>query len=256
VALPPTPTPADLKAARDAAGLLASWLSGLRQALPPQPEDLEASLPRLRLIRDHPNTAPHRFDRHRQAIYNVAKFVAEKRSGIARVGPSHGQTIAECIVALTLRARAHLDNLMLVAEKFSGKRLRDEGDCCIQRLRALVSGVDFEVELEELEGEFIRAAASVPAQISEPPELDPDAMLGSAKLAERFGRPLAGVKKALERWRQKNTRLSGKGWAEVPDRGQKDPQYIYRVGTVREIVLAVSCRCPAKKKSGRQPPQK
>jgi hypothetical protein len=83
-----------------------------------------------------------------------------------------------------------------------------------------------------------------------PPPLLDDAMMAPSTLADRLGRSRDAVRKALERWRLEHPQETGRGWIEVSDRREKEPKYLYRVGSVREIVLAVSSGiCPAKKKS-------
>jgi hypothetical protein len=73
-------------------------------------------------------------------------------------------------------------------------------------------------------------------------------MMAPATLADQLDRPAGAVKKALGRWRKAHREESGRGWVEVQDGGPRDPQYLYRAGTVRQIVLAVKSReCPAKK---------
>jgi hypothetical protein len=82
------------------------------------------------------------------------------------------------------------------------------------------------------------------------PAIDDDARLGPGKLAELFGVGSGALQKRLERWRADNPNESGKGWIEVPDRKPREPQYLYRVGSVRPIIDAMkaSSERRAKKK--------
>jgi hypothetical protein len=72
------------------------------------------------------------------------------------------------------------------------------------------------------------------------PDGDGEAMMCPRDLARRFGRRAAGVKKALQRWREANKAESGRGWVEISDRAPRSAQYLYRVATVRQVVLAVA----------------
>jgi hypothetical protein len=82
------------------------------------------------------------------------------------------------------------------------------------------------------------------------PAIDDDALLGPGKLAELFGVGLGALEKRLERWRAKNKNEIGKGWIENSDRKPREPQYLYRVGSVRLIIDAMkaSSERRAKKK--------
>lgn len=65
--------------------------------------------------------------------------------------------------------------------------------------------------------------------------VDDDAMLPSARLAELFGVDAEALRKRLERWRKSH----GDGWIENTERNSRQPQYLYRVGAVRSVIGAM-----------------
>jgi hypothetical protein len=81
------------------------------------------------------------------------------------------------------------------------------------------------------------------------PDDDPQASMCPSDIACKYGVPQEVLRKRLERWRHQNAGGGGKDWFEVQDRGPRQPQFMYRVGAVAEIIrqLQASGERPAKK---------
>jgi hypothetical protein len=65
-----------------------------------------------------------------------------------------------------------------------------------------------------------------------------DALLPPATLAEHFGLTREAARKRLDRWRLNNDLEKDQGWAEQSNRKPRQPQYLYRLGSVRGILSA------------------
>lgn len=74
-----------------------------------------------------------------------------------------------------------------------------------------------------------------PATVEPPakqPTIDDNAYLSPSKLAEIFSVPQNPLEQRLKRWRQGHA----DGWIENQERKPREPQYLYRVQTVRAVV--------------------
>jgi hypothetical protein len=104
-----------------------------------------------------------------------------------------------------------------------------------------------------------RGPAGVPgASPAEPispttPRIDDDSHFSPAKLAEVFGVPAEALRTRLNRWRQTHH----DGWIENPERGPREPKYLYRVGSVRSIIedLQATSERPQTTRRIRAPPR-
>lgn len=76
-------------------------------------------------------------------------------------------------------------------------------------------------------GYFDRLRDATPA-----PAMDDDAYLPPSRLAEIFEVPPEALRARLNRWRKNNPT----GWIENDDRGAREPQFTYRVGSIRHII--------------------
>lgn len=65
--------------------------------------------------------------------------------------------------------------------------------------------------------------------------VDDDASLSPKKLAELFRVPQGPLDSRLRRWRNN----AGRGWMENPDRASRDAKYLYRVGSIRHILISL-----------------
>ncbi len=76
------------------------------------------------------------------------------------------------------------------------------------------------------------AASSAEPASPTAPSVDDDSHFSPAKLAEVFGVPADALRTRLNRWRETHH----DGWIENPERGPREPKYLYRVGSVRPII--------------------
>lgn len=82
------------------------------------------------------------------------------------------------------------------------------------------------------------------------PEVQDEALMTPATMAETFGVNAEALRSRLNRWRKKNH----DGWIENKERGPRQPQYLYRVGAVRHLIDALQAtgettgQRPAKKR--------
>ncbi len=125
---------------------------------------------------------------------------------------------------------------------------------CAQRLRGLAKQCRDE---ESKQVELLRPPLNLPIPHSRPAitpaltSVDENAMSTVADLAERFGVAPQKLRKRLERWRHKNQE-SGH-WIENSDAGSRDARYIYRLGSIRDIIdslrasVGASVKRPSKK---------
>lgn len=74
--------------------------------------------------------------------------------------------------------------------------------------------------------------ADAPAASPTAPTVDDESHFSPAKLAEVFGVPADALRTRLNRWRETHH----DGWIENPERGPREPKYLYRVGSVRSII--------------------
>jgi hypothetical protein len=74
--------------------------------------------------------------------------------------------------------------------------------------------------------------------VAGPPSADDlgDSYSSPAELAKRYEVPQKALEGRLRRWREAHQRESGAGWLVVQDRRGREAQYLYRVGTVRDII--------------------
>jgi hypothetical protein len=68
-------------------------------------------------------------------------------------------------------------------------------------------------------------------QTIEQPESE-DAYIARADLAKKYGLGTEATRKRLDRWRENN---KGGGWIEAADRKANEPQYFYRLSSVRHL---------------------
>jgi hypothetical protein len=86
------------------------------------------------------------------------------------------------------------------------------------------------------EAEAIPPATPTTGIVASRVESPGDAMMGPGCLAAKYGVPQPALEKRLERWRNAHPQESGKGWIEAPDRGPRQPKYLYRVSAVLPII--------------------
>jgi hypothetical protein len=134
---------------------------------------------------------------------------------------------------------------------------KDETTVCRSAVKHFLSStierfqdvVRFNSAFEACAGDLARISADL-AKVPPPDKgskieqlfTDDNAMLSPADLAKRFSVDLPALKKRLERLRQKDLKC----FTEVADRGPKDPQFLYRVGSVQHVIDAMKKR-PAKR---------
>jgi hypothetical protein len=111
----------------------------------------------------------------------------------------------------------------------------------LREIPTLACGIDVLLAEIEKEGRRARLASRGTAKPQN------EGVLSPADLAEKYQKPRAAVRKALERFR----RTCDDGWIEVQNRKPREPQYLYYEEAVRELVRAVSpsSERPAKKNS-------
>jgi len=116
----------------------------------------------------------------------------------------------------------------------SEKAIRDgivtRDDCNAYRLTK--AGIELIEKLTVPDARDDRQCATTSRDAQTSGNIDNDANLSPSKLAEIFGVELNALQQRLKRWRRKNH----VGWIEVTDRCSREAQYLYRVGTVRQLV--------------------
>lgn len=78
-------------------------------------------------------------------------------------------------------------------------------------------------------------ATSRPAASRSFADAHDDSLLSPVRLAAAFGVNADALRTRLNRWRRRHH----EGWIENTERGPREPQYLYRVGTVRHIIRAL-----------------
>ena len=64
-----------------------------------------------------------------------------------------------------------------------------------------------------------------------------DEWLSPADIAAKYGLKAESLRKSLERFRKKNPHLQNTGWLQIRDRGQRKPEYLYRLASVCHVVF-------------------
>ncbi len=107
-----------------------------------------------------------------------------------------------------------------------------------EALTAIITKEDLTVSRQRSSGEALLPDTNLPfsEQVGAGDQVDDDAFLGPATLAEKFGVAADPLRSRLNRWRKNNPSEAGKGFVENKDRNPKEPLWLYKVGSVRHLI--------------------